>query len=245
MTTPPSSEKLEKLRSLLQRCQSIILDFDGLLADSEPFHYRAYNEVFERYGHTLDPDEYWVEWTSKGKGIAGEIERHDLNLGVDPKDLRQEKFAVYSRFCKSGDIKLFPDTLPLVKILASTHKLAIASGSWKEDIQAILKNADALSLFPIILGKASAPREKPHPDIFLNAAQDMGCPPESCLVLEDALKGLTAATQAGMPCLIIKSPLNRNINFAGADLVLSSLAELVSLLEALPSSPVEGQITSA
>jgi HAD superfamily hydrolase (TIGR01509 family) len=221
----------------LKRCQSIILDFDGLLADSEPFHYRAYNEVFERYGHTLDPDEYWVEWTSKGKGIAGEIERHDLNLGVDPKDLRQQKFEVYSRYCIDGSIKLFSDTLPLVKSLASTHQLAIASGSWKEDIQAILKNSDALSLFPIILGKASAPREKPHPDIFLKAAQDMGCPPESCLVLEDALKGLTAATQAGMPCLIIRNRLNQNINFEGADLVLSSLSELVSLKEALSSSP--------
>ena len=234
--TPP--ENLEKLRSLLERCQSIILDFDGLLADSEPFHYRAYNEVFERYGHTLDPDEYWVEWTSKGKGIAGEIERHDLNLGVDPKELRLQKFEAYSRFCKNGDIKLFPATQGLAKILAATHKIAIASGSWKEDIQSILKNADALSLFPIILGKESARREKPHPDIFLKAAETLGCPPELCLVVEDALKGLTAATQAGIPCLIIKNRLNQNIDFEGADLELSSLAELVSLLEALPSSPV-------
>ncbi len=236
MTIPPSSEKLEKLDLLLKRCQSVVLDFDVLLADSEPFHYRAYNEVFERYGHTLDPDEYWVEWTSRGKGIAGEIERHDLSLGVDPKDLRQQKFEVYSRFCKDGSIKLFPDTLPFVKTLASTHKLAIASGSWKKDICAILENADALALFPLILGKESAPREKPHPDIFLNAAQGLGCPPESCLVLEDALKGLTAATEAGMPCIIIQNPLNRSINFEGADLVLSSLAELVSLLKALPAS---------
>jgi HAD superfamily hydrolase (TIGR01509 family) len=236
MPMPPSSEKLEKLGSLLQLCKSVVLDFDGLLADSEPYHYRAYNEVFERYGHSLDPDEYWVEWTSKGKGIAGEIARHDLDLGVDPKDLRQQKFAVYSRFCKSGDIKLFPDTLPLVKILAGTHRLAIASGSWREDICSILENADALPLFPLILGKESAPKEKPHPDIFLKAAQDLDCPPEACLVLEDALKGLTAASKAGMPCLIIKNRLNRNIDFAGADLVLSSLAELVSLLKALPSS---------
>jgi len=237
MTAPTSPENLEKLRSLLERCRSVILDFDGLLADSEPFHYRAYNAVFEKYGHTLDPDEYWVEWTSKGKGIAGEIERHDLTLGVDPKELRRQKFEVYSRFCKSGDIKLFPDTLPLVRTLASTHKLAIASGSWREDICSILENAGALSLFPVILGKESAVREKPHPDIFLKAARIIDCPPESCLVLEDALKGLTAATQAKMPYLVIRNRLNQNIDFEGADLVLSSLAELVSLLEALPSSP--------
>lgn len=228
---------LKKLRSLLEGRQGILLDFDGLLADSEPYHYRAYNDVFERYGHTLDPDEYWVEWTSKGKGVAGEIERHDLNLGVDPKELRQRKFEVYSRFCENGDVKLFPETLPFVKLLAANYKLAIASGSWIKDIRSILKNADALSLFPVILGKESASREKPHPDIFLKAARTIGCPPESCLVVEDALKGLTAAIQAGIPCFIIRNSLNRDIDFEGADLVFSSLAELVSLLKTSSSSP--------
>jgi HAD superfamily hydrolase (TIGR01509 family) len=235
MSTPLDPDKLNKLRSLLQRCPCIVFDFDGLLADSEPFHYRAYNEVFERYGHTLDPDEYWVEWTSKGKGIAGEIERHNLNLGVDPVEMRQQKFEVYSRFCESGDIKLFPETLSLTKSLIPTHKLAIASGSWTKDIRSILKNADALPHFPVILGKESAPREKPHPDIFLKAAEALEHPPESCLVMEDALKGLRAAEQANMPCLIIRNPLNQNIDFSGADLVLSSLAELISLLKALPA----------
>ena len=237
MTQSIPPENLEKLRSLLDRCQGIILDFDGLLADSEPYHYRAYNDVFERYGHTLDPDEYWIEWTSKGKGIAGEIERHDLDLGVDPKELRQQKFEVYSRFCEDGSIKLFPETLRFAKLLAITHQLAIASGSWIKDIRSILKNADALSLFPVILGKESAPREKPHPDIFLKAAETIGCPPESCLVVEDALKGLTAATEAGMPCLIIRNPLNRDIHFAGAYMEFSSLADLISHLNSSPSSP--------
>ncbi len=228
-------KKLDQLRSLFNRCACVVFDFDGLLADSEPFHYRAYNEVFERYGHTLDPEEYWVEWTSKGKGIAGEIERHDLDLGVDPVKIRQQKFEVYSRFCASGDIKLFPETLALAKSLVATHKLAIASGSWTKDIRSILKNADALSHFPVILGKESAPREKPHPDIFLKAAETLQHPPESCLVMEDALKGLQAAKDAGMPCLIVKNRLNQNIDFSDADLVLSSLAELISLREAIGS----------
>lgn len=235
MSLFPDPEKLEKLRSLFERCPCIVFDFDGLLADSEPFHYRAYNEVFERYGHTLDPKEYWVEWTSKGKGITGEIERHNLNLDADPIEMRQQKFETYSRFCESGDIKLFPETLQLAKSMVSTHKLAIASGSWTKDIRSILKNADALSLFPVILGKESAPREKPHPDIFLKAAKALKHPPESCLVMEDALKGLYAADQAGMPCLIIRNRLNQDIDFSGADLVLSSLAELISLREILAS----------
>ena len=81
------SERKAKLHSLINNAKAAILDFDGLLADSEPYHYKAYNEVFEKYGHTLDKDEYWIEWTSKGKGIAGEIERHNLKLSIDPIEL--------------------------------------------------------------------------------------------------------------------------------------------------------------
>ncbi|MBC8286231.1 MAG: HAD family phosphatase [Nitrospinae bacterium] len=228
--TEPSTLK-NRLHSLLANCKAAVLDFDGLLADSEPFHYRAYNEVFERYGHTLDKEEYWVEWTSKGKGIAGEIERHNLKLDVDPVDLRKQKFEVYSGFCQSGEIKLFPLAQSMAESLSAHHKLAIASGSWVKDIRDILKNAGTLNLFPVILGKESAPREKPHPDIFLNAAEKLGCAASECFVLEDALKGLNAAKEAGMPCIILRNPLNRNINFDGAELIFESLEDFVAALK--------------
>ena len=88
-----------------------------------------------------------------------------------------------------------------------------------------------MDLFPVILGKESAPREKPHPDIFLNAAKELGCAANECFVLEDALKGLNAAKEAGMPCIILKNPLNRNINFDGAELIFESLADFVAALK--------------
>jgi beta-phosphoglucomutase len=227
-----NSSSTKKLHSLLNQCKAAVLDFDGLLADSEPYHYRAYNEVFERYGHTLNKEEYWVEWTSKGKGIAGEIERHNLKLDVDPVDMRKQKFEVYTRFCQSGEIKLFPLAGSMVETLSVNHKLAIASGSWATDIRYILENAGASDLFPVILGKESAKREKPHPDIFLNAAEKLGCAPSECFVLEDALKGLHAAREAGMPCIILRNPLNQNINFEGAELIFESLEDFVSALKA-------------
>ena len=112
-------EKNPRTQQLLA-CRGMILDFDGLLADSEPYHFKAYDTVFRKYGHALDSKEYWVEFTSKGKGIAGEIERHNLKLDVDPKDMRQQKFKIYSKFCQSGEIKLFPGAVPFLES-ASIH----------------------------------------------------------------------------------------------------------------------------
>ena len=215
-----------KLIQLLNNSKGVLFDFDGLLADSEPYHYLAYNEVFERYGHTIDKDEYWIEFTGKGKGIKGEVERHNLKLDVSPEDMRQQKFDVYSRYCEEGDIKLFPGAKELVEKLASSHKIIIASNSWEHDIRAILKNAEASNLFEKIIGKSPGTlREKPHPDIFIKAAKEIDLQPSQCIVLEDALKGLKAAKEAGAPCIIVRNPLNQSCDFEGADCILSGLEE--------------------
>ncbi|MDH5762914.1 MAG: HAD family phosphatase [Nitrospinota bacterium] len=230
MNETSSPERIQKLKALLDRCEGIILDFDGLIADSEPFHYRAYNEVFEQYGHSIDPEEYWVEFTSKGKGIQGEVERYDLKLDVKPEEMRQQKFEIYSRFCQNGDIKLFPEAKQFIQNINGRYKVAIASGSWAHDIRAILKNENADSLIQTVLGKNPPRPEKPFPDIFLEAAQELGLAPEKCMVVEDALKGLTAAHKAGMACVIVKNRLNQNIDFSDADVILDNLSEFLTLL---------------
>lgn len=226
MTTELQPDQTKKLNQLLDNSQGVLLDFDGLLADSEPYHYLAYNEVFERYGHTIDQDEYWIEFTGKGKGIKGEVERYNLKLDVSHEDMRQQKFDVYSRYCEEGDIKLFPGARELADNLGSTHRFIIASNSWEHDIRAILRNAEANHLFEKIIGKNPGKlREKPHPDIFIKAANEIGLEPSQCIVLEDALKGLKAAKEAGAPCIIIRNPLNQNCDFEEADCILPSLEE--------------------
>ena len=221
----------EKLKSLLKKTNGIIFDFDGLLADSEPYHYLAYNQIFEKYGHSLNKSEYWVEWTSKGQGIAGEIKRHNLDLPIDPIKLREQKFEVYSQYCQNGDIKLFPEAIKVARKLKANLPVAIASGSWKHDIRAILKNSGAEDLFDNILGKESATKEKPHPDIFINAAKSLHCNASQCMVIEDALKGLIAAKAANMSCIIILNQLNQNIDFSKADLIFSSLSDFSVALD--------------
>ncbi len=222
----------DRLEALLAPIEALVLDFDGLLADSEPFHYKAYNTVFERYGHSLDPDEYWLEFTSKGTGIQGEIERHDLKLSASVDTIRQEKFVEYSKFCNSGAIPLFPSARRFLELAKNRFTLVIASGSWEHDIRAILEHAGATGLVTTLFGKAPDKRqEKPAPDIFLDAAKALALPPKRCLVIEDALKGLNAARGAGMPCLIVRNALNEGIDFSATDLVIPGLEHLVAHLE--------------
>ena len=74
-------------------------------------------------------------------------------------------------------------------------------------------------------------KEKPHPEIFLNAAKELKCHPSKCIVIEDALKGLSASKAAGIPCIIIHNQLNQNIDFSQADLIVPSLCDFLATLK--------------
>jgi HAD superfamily hydrolase (TIGR01509 family) len=227
-------EKLVRFKTLLDGARALVFDFDGLLADSERFHFLAYNEVFERFGHRIDETEYYKYWTSLGHGVTGEIERHGLDL--DPAAIRREKVPIFSRYCEDGSIPIRDEAKEMLALLTKTGKMmTIASGSSSDDIRAVLRNSGYESAFEVILGNDTVPKLKPAPDIFLLTAELLELPPRECLVFEDAEKGIFAANDAGMPVIIIRTPETGDIEFKGAELTLDSHTETVDLLEHLLS----------
>jgi HAD superfamily hydrolase (TIGR01509 family) len=219
----------DTLTRLLASTSAVVFDFDNVIVDSEPFHYEAYAQVFAKRGHTIEREEYWLEWTSRGGGAESEIRRYSLSL--DPDELRAEKDPIYSAFCASGAIKPFPESLGIIDALGRAGlTLAIASGSYERDIRAILETSGLADRFRVIVGKDEIKRLKPHPDTYLAAAAALGIAPPRCLAIEDAEKGVTSAREAGMRVILIETPITRALNLGGADLKLSSLAELRDLL---------------
>jgi HAD superfamily hydrolase (TIGR01509 family) len=226
----PALDKTEQLRTLIEQSSGIIFDFDGLLADSEKYHYLSYSEVFATYGHTIDQTEYYKYWTSLGLGAKGEIDRFGLDL--DPVRIKEEKNPIFSRYCEDGSIKLYPQAKEMIDLFHRVGKrLAIASGTTSTDIRAVLRNAGVTDCFEAILGSDIVPAVKPAPDVFLAAARRMDLEPNRCLVLEDAEKGMFAAMDAGMPVIIILTRETKDFDFSRADLVSESTTEFVSLLE--------------
>jgi beta-phosphoglucomutase-like phosphatase (HAD superfamily) len=227
-------DKLAVLRTMLLRARGLIFDFDGLLADSERFHYMTYDEVFRRHGHALDQKEYDKYWTSLGHGVKGEIERHDLDL--DPLVIRREKMPIFTRYCEDGSIRLFEEAREMIGVFSRMGKrMAIASGTPATDVRAVLRNAGVDGAFEAVLGSDTVPRVKPAPDVFLKTCEALGLAPAECLVFEDAEKGMLAAIEARIPVIVIRTPPTEGFDFSRADLALDSHAETVSLLRTLGS----------
>ena len=220
------------LKHLVESSGAVIFDFDNVIVDSEPYHYEAYARVFAEHGHSLDREKYWLEWTSRGGGAEGEIKRY--GLGLDANAIRAEKDPIYAQFCCSGAIKPFAEAASVIEAFREAGlTLAIASGSYERDIRAILRAHGLEDYFSVIVGKDEIKRYKPHPDTYLMAAQRLQVAPARCLAIEDAEKGITSAKAAGMRVILIETLLTKDLRIAGADLTLSSLAELDMLLREL------------
>ncbi len=219
-----NDSRLTRFASLFS-ARFVIFDFDGVLVDSERHHMASYNIVFQKYGHTLDPVEYATYWTSLGHGPKGEIERHQLN--IDPLDIRNQKRPIFSELCRNGTVQFFPEARELVGLLLRAKKtLAIASGTMRSDIEAILQNEGLRQHFVSVVGSDTAAL-KPDPESFLMVLDEIGASPSEAVILEDAEKGVSAAIAARIPVVVVRTPETRTIPFEGADLVLDSHAELI------------------
>jgi beta-phosphoglucomutase len=224
--------KLTILRSLLEKTETVVFDFDNVIVDSEPFHFKAYERVFSKRGHKLNREQYWNEWTSKGGGVEGEIKRH--NLDMDPTEIKSEKDPLYSEYCRSGAISIFPAAVEAIKTLDKAgYTLVIASGSYQSDIKAIVRANGIENHFSEIIGKDGIKNQKPDPETYFKACHAVRTPPPRCLAIEDAEKGVKSAKGAGMHVILIETDITRQIPIEGADLKLSSINELSYLLTLL------------
>lgn len=216
----------------MDEATTVIFDFDNIIADSEPFHFKAYQRVFLDEEHTLDRDEYWEEWTFKGGGAEGEIRRHDLPL--DPDYIRCRKDPIYSGYCRSGEIEIFPESLEIIKTLyRKDYTLAVASGSYSRDILSIIDHRGMRKYFRTVIGKDMVENRKPDPETYLKAAEELGVKPSRCMVIEDAVKGIISAHRAGMKAVGVRTEVTEGLDLSSADLVTGSLGELYTLIKSV------------
>ncbi len=106
-------------------------------------------------------------------------------------------------------------------------RLALASSSALSLIDAVIDRLELRPKFEAICSAENEPRGKPHPDVYLSAAEKLGLAPGMCLAVEDSIAGMQAAKAAGMKCIAIPLPeLRSDPRYSPADLILDSLTQI-------------------
>ena len=210
--------------------QSIIFDFDGILVDTEWAIYQAWKRTFEAHGQHLPLDVYtrcigsdFATWSPKThlEELTGQaFDWHDLDT--------RRQHEIEAELTHEGPMH---GAIELLEFLQQTEiPTAVASSSSPRWVHGWLDRLDLAKNFHAVVCRGDAPRIKPAPDLFLEAAKQLNTAPEHCLVIEDSMNGLKAAKAAGMPTWVIPNRVTDCLDFSNADRIFRSLAELLNEL---------------
>lgn len=184
--------------------RAVIFDFDGVLVNSEPLHFRALREALAGEGISIDEEEYlreYVAYDDRGS-IRIAFERH--GRGASPERVAATavvKAVAFERLM--AQVPFYPGARDLVRGLAAEMPVAIASGARRGEIERILAAAGLRDAFSAVVGADDVERTKPHPEPYLAAFHLLapmapGLSPGDCLVFEDTIPGIAAGRAAGM-----------------------------------------------
>ncbi len=209
--------------------EAIIFDHDGTLIDTETPDLKACQTLFAEHGLSLSVETWAEKIVGRMDGyhdLFGEVIRVSRN-GVTAASLWQRLRELWQ--INLENVELMPGVANLLpQLRAQGYPLAVATASDRNWTSRWLTHFNLLPYFQVIATSDDVINNKPAPDVYLFAAQQLGVAPQRCLVFEDSLVGAEAAQSAGMTVVAVPSHVTRTLNFGRADAVVHGL-ENVSL----------------
>ena len=223
----------------LRALQAIVFDFDGVIADSEMLHLRAYQHVLAGEGVSISSEEYFDRYLGYDDVGVFKALTKDKGLALDDERMKQlieRKGERYESLAAAGDM-LFPGAADFIRNAAAVVPIAIASGALTHEIEEVLERANLRSLFPIVVGADQTERSKPDPQPYqtafarLRALTGRDLQPWRSVAIEDSKWGLVSARGADLRCVAVTNTYPADELREDAELVVSGLNTLT--LEAL------------
>ena len=202
----------------------VIWDMDGVLVDTGEFHYQSWRRVFADLETDFSRDQFLATFGMNNAGILEEI------LGYPPEFDFVEKVSDqkegHFRRTVQGRVKPLPGVLEWLRQLKVMGiNQAIASSAPQTNIDVLVDELQIRDFFEVLVSGYDMPG-KPSPDVFLRAADLMDVPPMNCIVIEDAIAGVSAAKNAGMRCIAVTTTNPAHL-LSEADIIVDRLDVLL------------------
>jgi len=212
--------------------KAIIFDFDGVIADTEHLHLKAFQLTFIEKGIELSDEDYFANYLAyDDKTLFRELLQdrnfeHDEELISDFINRKSEHFENVLK----GNILVLEGVPEFISRISGKYPLAIGSGALRSEIIEILESVGLREHFEIIVSADEVINCKPDPEVFIEALRRLNnldsvsetISPHECLVIEDSTSGIQAAHSAGMKCLAITNSYTAE-KLSEAELIIESL----------------------
>ena len=206
---------------------AVIFDFDGVILDSETAEYESHRQVFEMFGAPLGLDEYL---SCVGVYDVDHETQWFMRLGAaspnppDRSTFDAERRRVFEEFVPHEPMRGISDLLSALD--DGGVPMAIASTSTSRWVVPASERLGVRSRFTAVVTGDDVARRKPAPDVYLEAARQLGVDPRRSIAVEDSGPGLAAARAAGMKTVAIPHWLTEGHDLSAADLRVAHAGEL-------------------
>lgn len=207
-----------------------LFDMDGLLVDSEPLWKRAEKLVFGSLGLNLNDDLLRQVMGFRLPEVIEHWYRYQNWPNPDFKKTEREIIDTMKQLITEEAVAMSGVVEVLEHLKSKGHKIALASSSSMELIETVVKKLNIRDYFNQLHSAENEPFGKPHPGIFITAANSMKAQSHECLVFEDSKNGVIAAKAARMACIAVPEPIHFHENWWSiADAKISSLEQYFSI----------------
>lgn len=201
--------------------KAVLFDMDGVIVNTEPLHKKAYFQMFHDVGINVS-DALFESFTGASTIEICQALCTRFQLNEAPETLvkiKRKHFKVL--FDTDNTLDLIPGVLELIKNYHSNGlTLVLASSASMPNINRIFTRFNLDQYFVAKLSGADLPKSKPHPEIFIKAAETSGHKPSECVVIEDSTNGIKAAKGANIYCVGYNSYHSKNQDYSLADIVV-------------------------
>ena len=203
--------------------KALVLDFDGLMVDTEATSLRSWQELYRANRQEL-PLDLWVTLIGTWDAAFNPAAYLESLIG---RELTDEEHA--ERYAREQALAAQQPLLPgVLRHLDAAEELgvalAVASSSSRRWVEGHLVRLGIRDRFACIRARDDVTLTKPDPELFAEALACLGVAPDEALAYEDSVHGLVSAKAAGLRCVVVPGPLTRDSDFSAADAVLDSLA---------------------
>lgn len=207
--------------------KGILFDLDGVLCHTDEYHYLGWKKIADKLGVPFDREKNnRLRGVSRMESLSIVLEDYPKQLTEQERiQLAEEKNSYYREYLgQMTPEDIAPEVLKTLQTLQE-KQIPMAIGSSSKNASYILERTQLSHWFDAIVDGNHISHSKPHPEVFLKAAEGLRLAPVDCLVVEDADAGVAAAHAGGMDCAAIGDATKSG----KAEYNLSSLSDLLPL----------------